>query len=108
MKQKDIKLYGAFILSVGLVAIIVGLSVYYGVSRNDCPAAVKNKPTPVPTTPPTPSRDPNAAEVYSKAAVAADSPICSKVGKDILMQKGSAVDALIATLVSMSLYYHYH
>ena len=37
-------------------------------------------------------------EWYKKYAIAADSEICGKVGKSILQQNGSVVDAGIATL----------
>ncbi|XP_032991866.1 glutathione hydrolase 5 proenzyme isoform X2 [Lacerta agilis] len=36
---------------------------------------------------------------YPRAAVAADTQICSDVGRDILLQGGSAVDATIAALI---------
>ncbi|XP_064646560.1 glutathione hydrolase 1 proenzyme-like [Lineus longissimus] len=37
--------------------------------------------------------------VYSKAAVASESTVCSKVGRDILMKGGHAVDATVAVLL---------
>lgn len=40
----------------------------------------------------------NAAQRYSKAAVATDAEICSKVGADILRQNGTAVDSAIASM----------
>ncbi len=36
-------------------------------------------------------------EVYSKAAIAADAGVCSKIGVDILKKGGSAVDAAISS-----------
>lgn len=43
-----------------------------------------------------------AEGLYKKAAVAADSETCSKVGRDILQSGGSAVDGAIATLLCTS------
>uniref|UniRef100_A0A4W3JU31 Gamma-glutamyltranspeptidase 1-like n=1 Tax=Callorhinchus milii TaxID=7868 RepID=A0A4W3JU31_CALMI len=37
--------------------------------------------------------------VFGKAAVATDSKKCSEIGRDVLMEKGSAVDAAIAALI---------
>ncbi|XP_065663083.1 glutathione hydrolase 1 proenzyme [Hydra vulgaris] len=47
--------------------------------------------------------NPNKASLYSKAAVASDAKVCSKVGKDILLKNGSAVDATVATLICIGL-----
>ena len=98
------KLYLIFAAILISVAVIIGVSVYYGTkaaNESSKAPAVKPKPTKKPmTTPmPTPSRGPNAAKVFKKAAVAADSEICSKIGRDILKQQGSAVDSVIATLI---------
>ena len=40
-------------------------------------------------------------DTYEKAAIATDSEICSKVGKDILMRGGSAVDGAIAAIICL-------
>lgn len=37
--------------------------------------------------------------IYNKAAVATDNGICSEIGKDILLQGGNAVDAIIAAAI---------
>ncbi|XP_012673199.2 gamma-glutamyltransferase 5a [Clupea harengus] len=42
-------------------------------------------------------------EDFGKAAVAADSEMCSKIGRDTLRRGGSAVDGAIATLVCTSI-----
>ncbi|KAG7281794.1 hypothetical protein CRUP_037075, partial [Coryphaenoides rupestris] len=47
-------------------------------------------------------KPPCAKESYPKAAVAADSETCSKVGRDILRSGGSAVDGAIAALLCTS------
>eukprot|EP00794_Sanderia_malayensis_P013927 gene13927-15378_t len=92
--RKDAKLYGAFILTIIIVAVVVGVSVYYGTRPSDSKGSAMAKPT---TAQPTPN--PVAAERYTKAAVAADAEICSQVGRDILKKGGSAVDGVIATLI---------
>lgn len=48
-------------------------------------------------------RSPDAAELYQHGAVAADSVTCSEVGRDILKQNGSAVDAAIAAMFCLGL-----
>ncbi|XP_050957288.1 glutathione hydrolase 1 proenzyme-like [Labeo rohita] len=49
----------------------------------------------------TPSETPSD-ECYGKAAVIADAGTCSEIGRDILKNKGSAVDAAIAALLCVS------
>lgn len=50
---------------------------------------------------PSTSRQPE--HVYARAAVAADAPRCSEIGRDALRDGGSAVDAAIAALLCMGL-----
>uniref|UniRef100_A0A673W7A1 Gamma-glutamyltransferase 5 n=1 Tax=Salmo trutta TaxID=8032 RepID=A0A673W7A1_SALTR len=42
-------------------------------------------------------------DTFKKAAVSADSQLCSEIGRDILLQGGSAVDGAIAALLCTSL-----
>ncbi|XP_066458034.1 glutathione hydrolase 1 proenzyme [Eleutherodactylus coqui] len=39
------------------------------------------------------------SQVYARAAVAADAGVCSEIGRDVLKEGGSAVDAIIAALI---------
>ncbi len=78
MEKKKLKLYAAFVITVVIVGVVVGLAVHFGVSRsNDVVVNVVVKP-----------HSADAAEQYSKAAVAADHETCSKIGRDILKKKG--------------------
>ncbi|XP_023364613.1 glutathione hydrolase 1 proenzyme [Otolemur garnettii] len=51
---------------------------------------------------PSTSREPSH-HVYPKAAVAADAKCCSEIGRDVLLDGGSAVDAAIAALLCVGL-----
>ncbi|XP_065055046.1 glutathione hydrolase 1 proenzyme-like [Rhopilema esculentum] len=103
MEKGRMKLYAAFLAVLIAVAVIVGVSVHYGTKANNDSAekgkVVNPSPKPQSTAKPTPSRPPNAAKVFAKAAVATDHELCSNIGKDILKQHGSAVDSLIASLI---------
>ena len=39
--------------------------------------------------------------IYQHAAVATDNKICSGIGKDMLMENGTAVDAAIAAMLCL-------
>uniref|UniRef100_A0A8C5KHN5 Gamma-glutamyltransferase 1 n=1 Tax=Jaculus jaculus TaxID=51337 RepID=A0A8C5KHN5_JACJA len=67
------------LLAVVLVLVIIGLCIW------------------LPTTSKTPDH------VYSRAAVATDAKRCSEIGRDMLQEGGSAVDAAIASLLCMGL-----
>ena len=70
--------------------LAVGLGLYYGL-----PPRVENPPiTPV---------KPPGERVFDNAAVAADSGMCSTIGKDILKADGSVVDASIAAMLCVGL-----
>ena len=51
------------------------------------------------------SRHQSGRGVYSEAAVAADIPECSSVGRKILEDGGSAVDAGIATVICIGVFH---
>lgn len=70
--------------------LAVGLGLYYGL-----PPRVENPPIP-PVKPP-------GERVFDNAAVAADSGMCSTIGKDILKADGSVVDASIAAMLCVGL-----
>ncbi|XP_001914813.3 glutathione hydrolase 1 proenzyme isoform X2 [Equus przewalskii] len=67
------------LLSAALVLLIVGLCLWL----------------------PSSSRPPT--HVYARAAVAADAKHCSEIGRDVLQEGGSAVDAAIAALLCVGL-----
>ncbi|XP_063769107.1 glutathione hydrolase 1 proenzyme [Pseudophryne corroboree] len=68
------------ILTIVLLALVLILGLYFGL-RSNSPATSKNN-----------------AQVFAKAAVATDAGICSEIGRDVLKEGGSAVDAVIASL----------
>ncbi|KAK7146297.1 hypothetical protein R3I93_013898 [Phoxinus phoxinus] len=67
-------------MSIPLICIIVSIIICVAHFNEECPEGL-----------------------YKKAAVAADSETCSKIGRDILQSGGSAVDGAIATLLCTSI-----
>ncbi|KAM4809459.1 glutathione hydrolase 1 proenzyme [Rhinophrynus dorsalis] len=68
-------------LSILLVSLVLFLGLFFGL-RSGIPPSV---------------------EIYERAAVATDAGKCSEIGRDILKEKGSAVDAAIASLLCVGL-----
>ncbi|KAM4709711.1 glutathione hydrolase 1 proenzyme isoform 1-T2 [Discoglossus pictus] len=69
------------LLSVLLVGLILFLGLYFGLRTQ-----------------------PSSSEgIYEKAAIATDAGKCSEIGRDVLKEKGSAVDAAIASLFCVGL-----
>ncbi|XP_066273902.1 glutathione hydrolase 1 proenzyme-like [Branchiostoma lanceolatum] len=85
--------YVAIGLAVVLVVLVVGLAV--GLTRPSRSRKEKNVGDPCEPYPTVAG----TGGPYEKAAVAADSGECSKIGSDILEKGGSAVDAAVATLL---------
>ncbi|XP_013164958.1 PREDICTED: gamma-glutamyltranspeptidase 1-like isoform X4 [Papilio xuthus] len=65
-------------------------------------AAWKNSEPPDPLRPLKPS--PSILHIFQRAAVCTDAPQCSKIGRQILVSNGSAVDAAIAAMFCNGLY----
>ncbi|XP_076746705.1 glutathione hydrolase 5 proenzyme isoform X3 [Maylandia zebra] len=84
-KVHPLLVVGAVCLIVG--ALVVGLPAFilYLKGKSEC------------------VKEPSADCPFSKAAVAADSEKCSRIGRDILRKGGSAVDAAIAALLCTSI-----
>ncbi|XP_073485327.1 glutathione hydrolase 1 proenzyme isoform X1 [Aquarana catesbeiana] len=71
-------------LAIVLVALALFLGLFFGLRSN-----------PKETTP--------SAQIYGTAAVATDAGKCSEIGRDVLKEGGTAVDAAIASLVCVGL-----
>ncbi|XP_063310584.1 glutathione hydrolase 1 proenzyme isoform X1 [Pelobates fuscus] len=75
------KLLLIFGLSILLVSIALFCGLFFG---------LRSRPSPT-------------SDVYGRAAVATDSRTCSEIGRDVLKERGSAVDAAIASLLCTGL-----
>lgn len=78
---------------VGLLFVVLLSTILMIAIRRDSSSGTS--PSPTTSTPPT-SSPPLHAE---KGAVAADIPICSKIGTDMLRQGGNAIDAAVASTI---------
>lgn len=91
------------LLAAGCV-VATTLAIYFGIRVEELKKEDNNlpvQPTPQPPPPPSPQPPPSPSVegVYWKAAVAANGWPCSRIGAEVLMEGGSAVDAAIATLL---------
>ncbi|KAM5193559.1 glutathione hydrolase 1 proenzyme [Mantella aurantiaca] len=72
-------------LSIVLVALALFLGLFFGLRSN-------------------PGEPILSAQIYGRAAVASDAGKCSEIGRDVLKDGGTAVDAAIASLVCVGLF----
>nr|XP_033812369.1 glutathione hydrolase 1 proenzyme isoform X2 [Geotrypetes seraphini]XP_033812370.1 glutathione hydrolase 1 proenzyme isoform X2 [Geotrypetes seraphini]XP_033812371.1 glutathione hydrolase 1 proenzyme isoform X2 [Geotrypetes seraphini]XP_033812372.1 glutathione hydrolase 1 proenzyme isoform X2 [Geotrypetes seraphini]XP_033812373.1 glutathione hydrolase 1 proenzyme isoform X2 [Geotrypetes seraphini] len=79
MLKKRYMLVG--LLAILLVALVLFLGLYFGLRSGST----------------------TSQHIYEKAAVATDHVKCSEIGRDILLEKGSAVDAAIAALLCVGI-----
>nr|CAB3248949.1 gamma-glutamyltranspeptidase 1 [Phallusia mammillata] len=90
---------GTFGIGV-IVGGLVGLALFFGLYFGLPPRVVTESTTLSPTTTTSP---PKHSGEFSHAAVAADAGPCSTIGKDLLLQGGSVVDAAIGTMLCVGL-----
>ncbi|XP_045477237.1 glutathione hydrolase 1 proenzyme-like isoform X2 [Harmonia axyridis] len=92
----------SYIVAGVVVVLVVGFVVAYSLGafkkkdgKNDLIPPNPHKPLP-----PSASRQ----HTFTKAAVCADGPPCAEIGKNILQDGGSAIDATIATMICNGIY----
>ncbi|XP_033627886.1 glutathione hydrolase 1 proenzyme-like [Asterias rubens] len=86
--------FGCLFFVAAAAAVTLGLLYYYK-DKDDVIIKITDAPTP---------EGPSGQYQYAKAAVAADAGACSEIGRDMLMNGGSAADAAIAGLLCVGLH----
>jgi len=87
------------------IGLIVGLAFFFGLYFGLPPRKVvieNAEATSQPSS--TTTSSPSYSGEFLNAAVAADAAECSTIGKDVLLQNGSAVDAAIASMLCAGLH----
>lgn len=82
------------LLSIFIFAILTSIILKNLVGEFDDPST---SPTPLPGTDPRGRRHPAILATGRKAGVATENEICSKIGMDVLLENGTAVDAAVAS-----------
>ncbi|XP_045536408.1 glutathione hydrolase 1 proenzyme isoform X3 [Papilio machaon] len=100
-REKPYKLRTKVIITGLVLLVLVSALSGFLIGSADY-AAWKNSEPPDPVHPLKPS--PSILHIFQRAAVCTDAPQCSKIGRQILVSNGSAVDAAIAAMFCNGLY----
>ncbi|XP_013164957.1 PREDICTED: gamma-glutamyltranspeptidase 1-like isoform X3 [Papilio xuthus] len=100
-REKPYKLRTKVIITGLVLLVLVSALSGFLIGSADY-AAWKNSEPPDPLRPLKPS--PSILHIFQRAAVCTDAPQCSKIGRQILVSNGSAVDAAIAAMFCNGLY----
>ncbi|XP_044758770.1 glutathione hydrolase 1 proenzyme-like isoform X2 [Coccinella septempunctata] len=90
------------VIGIAVVIVVVLAIIYsFGVFKKTKDARTElSPPNPRKSLPPSASK----LHTFTKAAVCADGPPCAEIGKNILNDGGSAIDATIATMICNGIY----
>jgi gamma-glutamyltranspeptidase/glutathione hydrolase/leukotriene-C4 hydrolase len=83
-----------FAIILVIICASIGFAYHYGLFSKDKEDEELRPPNPVKAL----QSSPSSLHRFKKAAVCADGAACAEIGKSILEQDGSAVDAAIATM----------